>query len=49
VLTNSPAIDNAEALKRIEKLPTRDTIKGELDSNFVPPAHQSTLGKILSK
>lgn len=49
VLTNSPAIDNAEALKRIENLPTRDTIKGELDSNYVPPAPQSTLGKILSK
>lgn len=49
VLTNSPAIDNAEALKRIEKLPTRDTIKGELDSTYVPPAPQSTLGKIFSK
>ena len=49
VLANSPAIDNAEALKRIEKLPTRDTIKGELDPNYVPPAPQSTLGKIISK
>jgi general secretion pathway protein D len=47
VLSNSPAIDNAEALKRIEKLPTRDTIKGELDPNYVPPAQASTLGKIL--
>jgi general secretion pathway protein D len=47
VLTNKPAIDNAEALKRIENLPTRDTIKGELDPNYVPPAKPSILGRIL--
>lgn len=49
VLTNTPAIDNAEAMKRIEKLPTRDTIKSELDPNYQAPAQPSVLGRILPK
>jgi general secretion pathway protein D len=47
VLTNTPAIDNAEALQRIEKLPTRDAIKSELDPNYQAPAKPSVLGRIL--
>lgn len=47
VLTNTPAIDNAEAMKRIEKLPTRDAIKSELDPNYQAPAKPSVLGRIL--
>ena len=36
VLVNDPAIDNAEALKRIEQFPARDAIKGALDPNYTP-------------
>ncbi len=37
VLVNNPAIDNAEAMKRIEALPSRDAIKGALDPKYTPP------------
>lgn len=36
VLENKSAIDNAETMKRVETLPTKDEIKRELDPNFVP-------------
>ncbi len=36
VLVNDPAIDNAEAMKRIEQFPARDAIKGALDPNYSP-------------
>ena len=48
VLTNEPAIDNAEAMRRVERLPTRDLIKEQLDpTHKVPP--QSVLDRILPK
>ncbi|MEX2044077.1 MAG: secretin N-terminal domain-containing protein [Opitutus sp.] len=37
VLTNNPAIDNAEAMQQVERFPTRDQIKEQLDPNFVAP------------
>jgi general secretion pathway protein D len=49
VLTNNAAADNAEIMKRVEQLPTRDMIKGELDSNFKAPQPPSMLDKILPR
>jgi general secretion pathway protein D len=54
VLTNTPAIDNAEELKRIEQWSTRDAIKKELDRSYVPlpapsPSADSLLDKILPR
>ncbi len=48
VLSNNPAVDNAEVMNRVEGLgPTaRDAIKGALDPNFTPPK-QTFLEKIL--
>ncbi|MDO8542520.1 MAG: secretin N-terminal domain-containing protein [Opitutaceae bacterium] len=37
VLTNDPNVDNADALRRIDRLPNRDDIKQQLDPNFQPP------------
>jgi len=48
VLTNSPAIDNAEMLKRIEEWSTRDQIKKEIDPNYVAPP-QTMMDRLLSK
>lgn len=48
VLTNNPAVDNSDTMKRIEQLPTRDDIKGVIDPNYVPPK-KSTLDKILRR
>jgi general secretion pathway protein D len=48
VLSNSPAIDNADALKRIEAWPSRDEVKRELDPNYVAPK-KSALEKIFPK
>ncbi len=48
VLTNSPVIDNADALKRIERWPSRDEIKRELDPNYVAPP-KTVLEKLLPK
>ena len=48
VLTNDPARDNVEAMKRIETMPMRDEIKHELDPKFQPPA-PSKLERILPK
>jgi general secretion pathway protein D len=48
VLTNNSNVDNAEALNRVEKLPTRDEIKEKLDPKYQPPK-KSTLDKILPK
>jgi general secretion pathway protein D len=50
VLVNTPAVDNADQLKRIEKWanPQRDTIKQELDPAFVPPA-KTPVEKYLQK
>jgi general secretion pathway protein D len=52
VLTNNPAVDNVDALKRIEDMRTRETIKQELNPNYQPPSppdNQSVLDKILPK
>ncbi|MBM3852774.1 MAG: type II and III secretion system protein, partial [Verrucomicrobia bacterium] len=46
VLTNTPVIDNAHAMRRIETWPSRDEIKREIDPNYVPPK-KSVLEKIL--
>ncbi|HVU34270.1 MAG TPA: secretin N-terminal domain-containing protein [Opitutaceae bacterium] len=48
VLTNNPAIDNAETMKQVEKLPTHEEIKSALDPNYVAPK-KSILDKILRK
>ncbi len=48
VLTNSPTIDNADAIKRIEAWPSRDEVKHELDPNYVAPP-KTALEKILRK
>lgn len=37
VLTNNPAIDNAPAMQQVERFPTRDLIKQQLDPNYEPP------------
>ncbi len=48
VLTTNATVDNAEAMKRLEGLPTRDQIKEKLDPKFVaPPA--SVLDRLLAK
>ncbi len=48
VLTTNATLDNAEAMKRLEGLPTRDQIKEKLDPKFVaPPA--SVLDRLLAK
>ncbi len=47
ILTNSPR-DNAETMKHVDALPTREEIRKEIDPNFVPPK-QSLLQKVLSK
>lgn len=48
VLSNMPAIDNADAIKRIEAWPSRDEVKRELDPNYVAPK-KSALEKIFPK
>jgi general secretion pathway protein D len=48
VLTNTPEVDNAEALKRINQWPSRDEVKRELDPNYVAPP-KSTIDKLLQK
>jgi general secretion pathway protein D len=48
VLTNDSTHDNAEAMRKIEKMPMRDAIKQELDPKFQPPA-PSVLERILPK
>ena len=46
VLSNDPVIDNAEAMNRLGRLPTRDEILQQLDPKF-QPAKPSVLDKIL--
>ena len=48
VLTNNPQIDNAEALRKIEGWPHRESVKQQLDPTYVPPK-PSLLDKILPK
>jgi general secretion pathway protein D len=48
VLTNDPKIDNAEALRKIEGWPHRESVKQQLDPTYVPPK-PSLLDKILPK
>ena len=48
VLTNSSAIDNAEAIRRINDWPSRDAVKREIDPNYVAPK-KTALEKVLSK
>ncbi len=47
VLTDNPAVDNAEVMKNVDQLPTRDEIKGQLDPNYQPPKQHPILDKIL--
>jgi len=47
ILTNS-AIDNAETMKHVDQLPTRDEIRKEVDPNFVPPK-KSIFDKLLKQ
>jgi general secretion pathway protein D len=48
VLANSPAIDNADAFKRVEAWPSRDDVKRELDPKYVAPK-KSVLEQIFPK
>ena len=48
VLTNSPAIDNADAYRRIDTWPSRDEVKKELDPAYVAPP-RSTIDRLLGK
>jgi general secretion pathway protein D len=50
VLTNKEAIDaaNAETMKQVEKLPSKDDIKANLDPNYVAPK-KPLLDRILPK
>ncbi len=48
VLTNNASVDNVETLNRLETLPTRDEIKGQLDPKFQPPK-KPVLDRILPK
>ena len=48
VLTNKPAVDNAETMNRVDQLPTRDEIKQQLDPAY-QPAPKSTLERIFPK
>lgn len=47
ILTNSPR-DNAETMKHVDALPTRDEIRKEVDPNYVPPK-ESIFKKLLPK
>lgn len=48
ILTNNSAVDNAETMRRVDQLPTKDDIRKELDPNYVPPP-QTLIQKILTK
>ena len=48
VLTNTPAIDNADAYRRIDTWPSRDEVKKELDPTYVAPP-RSTVDRLLGK
>jgi general secretion pathway protein D len=48
VLTNTPAIDNADALRRIDAWPSRDEVRRELDPSHVMPK-KSVLETLLPK
>ncbi len=48
VLTDNALVDNAETMKTVEKLPTRDQIRSQLDPKYQPPK-KSVLDKILPK
>jgi general secretion pathway protein D len=46
ILTNNAAVDNAETMRRVDQLPTKDDIRKELDPSYVPP-QKSIIEKIL--
>jgi len=48
VLTNTPAIDNADAYRRIDSWPSRDEVKKELDPSYVAPP-RSAVDRLLGK
>lgn len=48
VLTNSPAIDNADAYRRIDSWPSRDEVKKEIDPSYVAPP-RSAVDRLLGK
>lgn len=48
VLTNNASVDNAEAMKRIETWPSKDTIRNELDPAYVAPP-KTVAEKLLGK
>ena len=48
VLTNNPAVDNADALKRVDTMSTKDAIRTELDPNYKAP-EKSALDRLLGK
>ena len=48
VLTNNAAVDNAEIMRRVEKLPTADVIKQQLDPTYQVPK-ESVIDRILPK
>ncbi|HUR58197.1 MAG TPA: secretin N-terminal domain-containing protein [Opitutaceae bacterium] len=48
VLTNDATVDNAETMRRVEKLPTADVIKQQLDPTYQPPK-ESVIDRIMPK
>lgn len=48
VLTNTPAIDNADAYRRIDSWPSRDEVKKEIDPSYVAPP-RSAVDRLLGK
>ncbi len=48
VLTNNPVVDNADALKRVDTMSTKDAIRTELDPNYKAP-EKSALDRLLGK
>lgn len=48
IITDNPSVDNAEVMKSVNELPTRDEIKSQLDPTYQAPK-KSILDKILPK
>lgn len=48
VLVNDPAVDNADAFKRIDRLPAGPAIKGTLDPNY-KPVPDSVVDRLLGR
>lgn len=49
VLTNNSEVDNAETMRRLENLPTRNEIKKQIDPSYAEPEAPHVLDRILPK